>query len=141
MKYIAAAVAVIASSAALAHQGVTNPVVLERMQLMTDAEVHVKALGAMLNGTAAFDTGAAGAAKQALLAHAQGIAPAFAAQETDPRSDALPSIWSDPDGFASAAARLERAVSAMETATPELMKPGFTSVAQACVGCHRVYSK
>mgnify|MGYP001829162567 CR=1 FL=1 len=62
-----ALVLVLAASAALAHQGVKNPAVMERMEGMTDQAAAMKTLGQMATGKTAFDAAAAAAAREEVM--------------------------------------------------------------------------
>lgn len=127
------------ASAVLAHGGVTNRAVLERMEGMTQLADSVKVLGNMAKGATGFDPDRAAEAKAALAHNAAQVTAQFRAPETDPKSEALPVIWSDWDRFAQEAAALEKAVADMETGTLEGVRAGLGTVGQSCSGCHERY--
>lgn len=127
------------AGAVLAHGGVTNKTVLERMEGMTKLAGAVKVLGNMAKGATAFDPGLAAEAKAALVQSAAQVAAQFEAPETDPKSEALPVIWSDWDGFTQDADALERAVATLDTGTLDGVRAGLGAVGQSCSGCHERY--
>ncbi|MGR3502296.1 c-type cytochrome [Pseudaestuariivita sp.] len=133
-----AAVSLIAASA-LAHQGVTNPTVMARMELMSGVAAQTKVLGQMVKGQTAFDAAKADAAKIALVAHADGTAGAFAANESDPKSEALPVIWKDPAAFAAEVAKFQAAAQNLDTSSKEALSATFRTLGASCSSCHKAY--
>lgn len=134
----ALAAALIAGTA-LAHQGVKNPVVLDRMQLMTGVKDATGTIGGMVKGAIPFDADRAAQARAALIAYAQDIPAHFEAQETDPKSEAKPEIWTDWDGFLKAASDMEVAARGIDTTTPEGLAAGLRQLGASCSGCHQPY--
>ena len=127
------------ASMALAHNGVKNPAVMARMQGMEQIGAASKVLGNMARGRVAFDAEAATSAKAALAQHAAEIPALFEAQEDDPKSEALPAIWSDFADFTAKADTLRDAAKAMDVTSAETIAAGMGEVGGACRSCHKAY--
>ena len=134
-----ALVLVLAASAALAHQGVKNAAVLERMEGMTDQADAMKTLGDMATGKAPFDAAKAAAAREALIAAAAETTALFAAEEFDPRSEARPEIWTEFEAFSTAADRTLAAARALDTADAAALAEGLRAIGATCSACHEDY--
>ncbi len=126
---------VLAAGVALA-QDATVASVIARKDLMRGQGGAVKVLGDMAGGKAAFDAGAAEAARAKLAGHASGIAAAFEPNEADPASKAKPEVWTNWADFVSKADALVAAAKAMDTATVEGVQAGMAGVGGACKDCH-----
>ncbi len=129
----------VAAGAALAHEGVKDPDVKARMELMGDIREAMKTLGGMAQGKIAFDAEAAAEAKAALAAHSAEIPEAFEAKAMDPKSEAKPVLWEEFDAFTGHADDLEAAASALETGSLDALRGDIREVGQACSGCHEDY--
>lgn len=138
-KTLAILVILAGASAALAHTGVKNKIVLERMDGMKALAEQVKVLGDMAKGKTAFDATRAAAAKASLIEQAAKVTAEFEAPEQDPKSEALPVIWSDWDGFVDDARALEDAVAALDTGSLDAVRAGLGAVGKGCSGCHEGY--
>ena len=130
--------AMVLATAALAHQGVQNVAVMARMDGMSAIGANMKTLGAMAKGQIAFD---AGQANEAVAEEAARIPSLFEAQETDPKSEALPVIWSEFDRFIAIADDLEAAATAAAGALngPEDLGPALKAIGGQCSACHKAY--
>lgn len=135
------AAALLCAGSAIAHQGVTNATVMERMMGMSALETAMKPLAAMANGKQGFDAGLAASSRSALVEHARAIPALFADEATDPKSEALPGIWSDPTGFANAAAEVLDASEALDVSTLQNLRTGLARVGAGCANCHYDYRK
>lgn len=124
------------ATAAVAHKGVENPAVLERMQLMTSIKDHTATLGEMLKGAAPFDADRAKAARAALARDAARIPALFEAPETDPKSEAVPAIWDEWDAFEEIAQEMEEAALALDLEDAGGLKQSFGAYAGTCRACH-----
>jgi cytochrome c556 len=123
-----------------AHQGVTNPTVLARMEAMKSVADQMKTLGAMAKGEADFDPAAAQRAGRALSAHAAAVPDLFEARETDPRSEAAPEIWTDWDDFLAKTQTFQQAASrASEIASPRDLRAAMGQLGSSCKSCHETY--
>ena len=129
------------ASMALAHNGVKNPAVMARMQGMEQIGAASKVLGNIARGRVAFDAEAAASAKAALAQQAAEIPVLFEAQEDDPKSEALPAIWSDFADFTAKADALRDAAEAMDVTSAETIAAGMGAVGGSCRSCHKAYRK
>ena len=129
------------TTAALAHQGVQNAAVKARMDGMSAIGANMKTLGAMAKGQVAFDAGQAKEAAAAVAQEAARIPSLFEAQETDPKSEALPVIWSEFDRFTAIADDLEAAATVAASALngPEDLGPALKAIGGQCSACHKAY--
>ncbi|MDU8910762.1 cytochrome c [Aestuariicoccus sp. MJ-SS9] len=127
------------ATAAFAHSGVKDPDVKARMALMTEVKEATGVLGDMARGKMAFDAAQAEVARAALEAHATRIPTAFETQAQDPKSEALPVIWSDWQGFVAAAEQMETAASGMKVASLDDLRGGMGALGKSCASCHETY--
>ena len=87
------------AGAALAHGGVTNPVVMARMDAMSTIAAEVKALTLMARGEVAISTPARSPRRmKAIAATGTEVPVLFEAPESDPKSEASPAIWAQLSG-------------------------------------------
>ncbi|WP_300038284.1 cytochrome c [uncultured Roseobacter sp.] len=126
------------ATAVLAHQGVSNPAVMARMQGMTAISGHLKTLGEMTKGTRAFDAATARAAAAGIAEHAAAVPALFKAPETDPKSEALPVIWDSYDTFTGLSDELQVLASelAQTISSPADLRPAMGALAANCKACH-----
>jgi cytochrome c556 len=130
---------ILAAGATLAHEGVQNPAVMERMELMKSIGEETKALGDMVQGKTAFDPARAAAAQAALTEAAARIPALFEARETDPKSEALPAVWEDWSGFVADAEAMEVAARGLQTGSAQSLRDSFAALGQSCRACHEDY--
>jgi cytochrome c556 len=128
--------AVFAAGVAVAKEGVQDPTVKARMELMGVIAMNTKVLGDMAGGKAAFDAAAAEAAKAAMVAASAEIAAKFEAQATDPVSEAKPEIWANWDDFTKKAGALNAAAAALDASSVEGVQAGMGAIGGACKDCH-----
>lgn len=140
-RYIALGAILIAATSAFAHQGVQNPAVKARMAAMSAISEHMKSLGMMARGATAFDAEAARAAAAAIADHAAAVPGLFEANETDPRSEARPEIWTNFEDFGAKAAELESIAAGLSASitAPEDLGPALGGLGANCRSCHSVY--
>ena len=127
------------ATAVFAHSGVKNPAVKARMDLMGEIKEATGVLGNMAKGTLGFDAAQAAAAQAALLDAAERIDAAFEAPESDPKSEALPVIWTDWAGFQVETAGMIRAVAALDPGSLTGVRAGIGPIGQSCGRCHEGY--
>ena len=127
------------SGLALAHGGVKNPAVMARMTGMTDAAEATKILGDMALEKISFDAGLAQSAKTDLITALMDVPILFAAPENDPKSEALPMIWSDTQTFQDLADTSLNAAKAINTTSIESISAGIGTLGASCSACHRVF--
>lgn len=132
---------VFAASVALAHQGVTNPAVMARMNGMSLIGDNVKVLGSMAKGQIAFDANAAQLAAQEVARHSGESIALFAPRESDPKSEARADIWDNFDDFSAKALALQTLASdlAGTIASVEDVRDAMQPLGKACAACHKVY--
>lgn len=129
----------LSAGAALAHSGVKDKTVLARMEQMKVIGQQVGVLSNMARGKTAFDPDQAAQAHGALTRHAAEIPAMFRIQARDPKSEALPGIWSDWPEFIARSEALEAALARLDTGSRESIRRGLRPVAQACGGCHEAF--
>ncbi len=134
-----ALVLMLSAGMALAHAGVKNPAVMERMHGMKSMKDALKAMGEAANGVRAYNQAEIDAALGVLQSEAARIPMLFEAQEEDPKSEALPVIWSQFDAFSDKAAAMKASVGM--TVTQEALPQVLGQIAETCKGCHQVYRK
>ena len=130
---------ILVAGAASAKDGVTNPIVKERMDLMQTIRANTGVLGDMASGKTAFDATAAGTARAGLAAAAAMIPAKFEAEETDPVDEAKPDIWMMFDDFTTKAEALATAAEALDATTLASLQAGMGGVGVACQACHTAY--
>ena len=130
---------VLVAGVAFAKEGVQDPTVKARMDLMGTIAMNTKALGDMAGGKAPFDAAAATAAKDALVAASSDIAAKYEAQATDPVSEAKAEIWTNWDDFVAKAGALNAAATALDVTSAETIGAGMGAVGGACKDCHSTY--
>ena len=131
---------ILSAATALAHEGVQNPAVKARMDLMGQIAAETKVIGDMAKGTAPFDPARARAAALAMAEHAARVPALFKAPEDDPKSEALPAIWDDFADFTrknDAMADAARAASGLETEAD--LRAALVVLGDACAACHKDY--
>ncbi|NNL19411.1 MAG: cytochrome c [Boseongicola sp.] len=128
-----------AATAALAHVGVKDPQVMARMHGMKTMGADLKTLGQMARGITAFDEAKARAALQSLKAETDQIPALFGPEASDPKSEALPAIWTDPAGFQARKEDMAAALQATRISSPEDIAASMRTIGAACSACHEVY--
>ena len=124
---------------ALAKEGVKDPQVKAREELMDTIAANTKTLGEMAGGKVPFDATSAAAAKAALAAAAAKIPAMFEPQATDPVSEAKAEIWANWADFVTKSEALLTAAEAVDTASPETIGAGMGGIGGACKACHTTY--
>ena len=124
---------------AFAHEGVKNPAVMARMEGMKAMGAASKALGQMQKGARPFDAAAAQEALRTLAKEAVAVEDLFAAEETDPLSEALPIIWAEYEIFLTEAKTLATVTEGASVARQEDIEPLMRQISQTCRSCHKRY--
>ena len=124
---------------ATAKDGVTNPVVKERMDLMQTIRVNTGALGDMAQGKTAFDAAKAAEAKAALAGAAAMIVAKFTPNEDDPVAEGRPEIWTNFADFTTKAEALVTAAEAVDVASLAGIQGGMGAIGGTCKACHEAY--
>ncbi|MCA3449974.1 MAG: cytochrome c [Rhodobacter sp.] len=129
----------ILAGAAFAKEGVQDPAVKARMDLMGVIAANTKVLGEMAGGKVAFNAQAAATARANLTAAAAGIPAKFEPQATDPVSDAKPDIWTNWDDFLTKSETLLVQAEALDTTSLESIQAGMGGIGGSCKACHSAY--
>ena len=146
MKHIIqlALLSAVMGSVAFAHSGVKDPTVMARMNLMTDISANMKALGQMIAGQTSYDGALAQRSAAALRQAAEEMPARFEQNATDPKSESRPEIWTDWDGFVSAARAMELAAMRLEeqaefAGSGADLNQAFKDISETCTSCHKTY--
>ncbi len=129
----------ILAGAAFAKEGVQDPAVKARMDLMGVIAANTKVLGEMAGGKVAFNAQAAATARANLTAAAAGIPAKFEPQATDPVSDAKPDIWTNWDDFLTKSETLLAQAEALDATSLEGVQAGMGGIGGSCKACHSAY--
>ena len=125
----------------VAHEGVENPFVRERMSAMSTMADSMKTLVQMARGKLEFDAALAITALETVAEEAAATPELFAAEETDPKSEAKALIWSEPDKFAAKAFEMENIARgfALEVDSADDLDGVVKALGGACKACHADY--
>ena len=140
MKNLAIITVAIALSGSIIHaHSVENPVVRKRMDVMKEIKGAMGVLGGMAKGAIAFDAAAAGAAQNTLIEQSGMVATTFEANETDPKSEALPAIWENWDTFVEMADDLTFAAEGLDATSLDGVRGGLGNIGASCGACHKKF--
>ena len=140
MKKLAIITFAIAMSGATIHaHSVENPSVQKRMDVMKEIKGAMGVLGGMAKGAIAFDATAAGAAQNTLVEQSGMVAATFEANETDPKSEALPAIWENWDTFVELAEDLTFAAEGLDASSLDGVRSGLGNIGASCGACHKKF--
>lgn len=141
MKYKIAAIMIALGGTAFAHTGVTNEDVLARMNNMSAIADAVKVIWTMTKGETEFDAATIDAALEEIETRAGNIPMRFETEVITEKSQALPEIWEDMDGFVDEATALETLarenIGTVQSADD--LRPLISDIAVACRACHSEY--
>lgn len=130
---------IVMAGIAAAKEGVQDPTVKARQELMGTIGMSVKALGDMAGGKVAYEATTAAAAKAALVAASAEIATKFEPQATDPVAEAKPEVWTNWEDFVIKANALTAAATAIDATSAEGIGAGMGAIGGACKDCHSTY--
>ena len=140
MKNLAIITVAISLSGATIHaHSVENSAVRKRMDVMKEIKGAMGVLGGMAKGAIAFDAAAAGAAQNTLIEQSGMVATRFEANETDPKSEALPAIWENWDTFVEMADDLTFAAEGLDTTSLDGVRGGLGNIGASCGACHKKF--
>ena len=129
------------SSIALAHSGVKDENVKERMMVMKEMANNTKVIGQMLKGKMEFDADKAKLALERLSSLSLETPEVFKVNATDPKSEAKSSIWDEFDKFTKLSKDLAETsivlVNSIETIDD--LRPALKGVSSRCKACHSQY--
>lgn len=139
---ISAITLTLAVTPALAHDDVKNPAVKARMMAMEAIGGGMKTLAGMAKGEMAFDSAKAEAAMATIAAEGMKVPALFEANETDPKSEALPPIWENWDDFVKKSEDMVMAAKG-NADLPDQASLGAAlgKVGGTCKACHSDYRK
>lgn len=126
-------------SIALAHSGVQNAQVMQRMNAMSSAAAATKVLGNMARGKTPYDATQAAAAKADLQAIAAEIPTTFRENAHDPKSEAAPAIWENYDDFSAKADIMLSAANKLNVSNAGTIGNSLAALGASCKGCHQSY--
>jgi len=129
------------ASAVAAHQGVQSPHVMARMTIMTDAKSAIEVLGDMAAGKSMFDATRASAARQALIESTKATPDLFKTQHTDPKTQALPLIWTQWADFTTRNKVALNAIQTLEINSLNNLQATLPAVGVSCLNCHQTYRR
>lgn len=130
---------VLVAGVAVAKEGVQDPTVKARMDLMGTIGMNTKILGDMATDKVAFDAAAAQAAQAALVTASADIAAKFETQATDPVAESKPEIWTNWDDFVAKGEALNAAATALDASSIDGVKAGMGAIGGTCRDCHSTY--
>lgn len=138
-KYVIFVSAILITTAAMAHDGVKNPVVKARMAAMGEIAKNMKTLGGMAQGKISFDAGAAQKALDEIAIGAGQMPSLFALPETDPKSEALPDIWTTWGDFETKSGDLKTTTEDAGVVSVEQLQQAMNQIGKTCKACHTLY--
>ncbi len=107
---------------------------------MMEISQATKSLGQMARGAAAFDRDEIAPLVATLESEATRIPALFEAQEDDPKSEALPSIWENWADFKGKAEDMGAAATALAaSASADELNSAMRALGQTCSACHKAY--
>jgi len=127
------------ATAAVAHQGVKNPAVMARMDMMSEVGNAFGVLAGMASGKRGFDPERAAQARDDIAGSVPLVLRLFQAEERDPRDEARPEIWTNFPDFAQKAEAMGAGFAAMDVATLASLQASLPAAAATCGACHDVY--
>ena len=144
--WLTAAAAALACAPALAQFKSADDAIEYRQGALAVMGHHFGRLGAMANGKLAFDAKAAQADADLVLTLSRLPWPAFVPGSDKGDTSARPEVWSQPDKFKAASARLQDAAAklaavAAKATKPDDLKAAFGAAADSCKSCHDDFRK
>lgn len=131
----------LAISSAHAHQGATG-IVKERMDAFSEARGQMKQLRGAIGGSE-FEAITDITARMQIWADK--MADYFPEGSDQSPSEAAPTIWSDPDGFAAKISAYQQSIKALNGAAlsgdRDSTIQAFSALGQSCKNCHQSYRK
>ena len=134
-------VLITASSIVLAHSGVKDKNVKERMMLMKEMANNTKSIGQMLKGKTPFNADEAKLALERLSSLSLETPKVFKINASDPKSEARPAIWDEFDEFTRLSKDLAETSILLAESIDSIgdLRPALKEVSLGCKACHRQY--
>jgi cytochrome c556 len=133
------ALLIASAGVAWAHEGVKNPVVMARMDGMSEMGSATRVLGEMARGETGFDASAAEAARARIVTQAERTPGLFEAREDDPKSEAKPAIWENFDDFVAKSDAMVAVARAADVSSLDALRSSVREIGRACGACHEPY--
>ncbi len=130
---------VLAGTIAFAKDGVTDPIVKARMELMDANGANTKFLWAMVKGQIPFDAAKAAIARTSLINGAAQIEEAFEKEAYDPVTVIDQDVWTNWADFIARAEAMESAAKALDTTSLDGLKASLGQINDTCASCHVIY--
>ena len=129
------------SSVALAHSGVKDKNVKERMMVMKEMANTTKIIGQMLKGKTSFDANEAKLALERLSSLSLKTPKVFMINASDPKSEAKPAIWDEFDEFTRLSKDLAETSILLAGSIDSIddLRPALRGVSSGCKACHSRY--
>ena len=129
------------SSVALAHSGVKDKNVKERMVVMKEMANTTKIIGQMLKGKTSFDANEAKLALERLSSLSLKTPKVFMINASDPKSEAKPAIWDEFDEFTRLSKDLAETSILLAGSIDSIddLRPALRGVSSGCKACHSRY--
>ena len=129
------------SSIALAHSGVKDKNVKERMMVMKEMANTTKIIGQMLKGKKSFDANEAKLALERLSSLSLKTPKVFTINASDPKSEAKPAIWDEFDEFTRLSKDLAETSILLAGSIDSIddLRPALRGVSSGCKACHSRY--
>lgn len=135
-------VAIVFSTAALAHEGATG-IVKDRMDAMSAIGKSTKSIAAMVSGKTVYDAQAVKDAAETIATHAETFIDKFPKGSANHISEAAPAIWDKPEEFAQETQKLVDYANALaalaNNGNGAELKTAFTKVGSTCKSCHQTF--
>ena len=129
------------SSIALAHSGVKDKNVKERMMLMKAMADSTKLIGQMLKKQTPFELTEVKIALKQLSSLSLQTPTVFEVNATDPKSEAKPNIWDEFNEFTKLSNELAKSTSDLAILVEDIddLRPTLMKVSEGCKACHSKY--
>ena len=129
------------SSVALAHSGVKDKNVKERMMVMKEMANNTKIIGQMLKGKKSFDANEAKLALERLSSLSLETPKVFKINASDPKSEAKPAIWDEFDEFTRLSKDLAETSILFAGSIDSIddLRPALRGISSGCKACHSRY--
>ena len=140
---IIALISLIIATPALAHEDVKNSTVKARIMAMSSIVSNMRTLGGMAKGAVAFDLDQAKAALANINKISKTMPALFKDKEMDPKSEALPAIWTNFSDFTARSEAMEgtAAKALANFSSQDDLIPSMRALGGTCKACHSTYRK
>ena len=134
-------IAITTSSITLAHSGVKDKNVKERMMLMKAMADNTKLIGQMLKKQIPFEANEVKLALEKLSSLSLQTPTVFEVNATDPKSEAKPNIWDEFNEFTKLSNELAKSTSDLAILVEDIddLRPTLMKVSEGCKACHSKY--